>query len=245
MYEDYIRNSPWKKGDTPAKPPPLNHTRASLANSFEETLGSPTFLKQIVEKDSDIKKIEGWTGTVVDAALRRVSSTLSSPGSSRGGTPPPPGAGGPGGSAANPGISGQLAVRPKADQGPPPSAQALGAGRATRSATTPLDLPSADGFLVMHRFGPWRTDDATNMQVFVRRLLALMLELHSNKPGSRPNSRASPAQSSSVPSSRSSSASNHSRSPSAAAAGNRAPSATVNRAPGQSPSRKPTHSLPP
>ncbi|AEO59870.1 hypothetical protein MYCTH_2068188 [Thermothelomyces thermophilus ATCC 42464] len=43
------------------------------------------------------------------------------------------------------------------------------------------DLPKIDGFLVMHRFGPWKTFDKENMQVFVRRLLGLMIELHINE----------------------------------------------------------------
>ncbi|KAK4153974.1 hypothetical protein C8A00DRAFT_14837 [Chaetomidium leptoderma] len=40
-----------------------------------------------------------------------------------------------------------------------------------------LGLPRADEFLVMHRFGPWRTDDPGNMAVLIRRLLGLMLQL--------------------------------------------------------------------
>ncbi|KAL2176745.1 uncharacterized protein P884DRAFT_270565 [Thermothelomyces heterothallicus CBS 202.75] len=90
------------------------------------------------------------------------------------------------------GISGALAIRSatKSDQpedsGPVTRAKA----RATQQASvgdnpkkpvqTP-DLPKIDGFLVMHRFGPWKTFDKENMQVFVRRLLGLMIELHINE----------------------------------------------------------------
>ena len=184
-YEQYIRNAPWKAGDKAAKPPPLEHTSASLATNFEETLGSPSFLRQVVEED--IKGIEGWKDPVVEAALQKVAST---PVTSRNASPPPPA--GPSGSAAKPGISGQLPVRPKNDRAPS-SDHEPSSGRVTRSAVTTPDLPSADGFLVMHRFGPWNTDDHSNMEVFIRRLLALMLELNHNKPESRPSSRSTSA----------------------------------------------------
>lgn len=221
MYERYIRNAPWKAGDDAAEPAPRLHTTAALAQSFEQTLGSPTFLRQLAKEK--IEGIEGWKDTAVQAAVERVKSTLSS----RDGSPPPPG--GPSGSAANTGISGQLPVRPKANQAP---SSDHAPGRMTKSTAAPLNLPSADGFLVMHRFGPWKTEDASNMEVFVRRLLALMLELYDNIPESHPSSRGS-----SAPSSRSSSTTG-SRAPSVT--GSRAPSATGSRAPSVTGKRAPS-----
>lgn len=196
-YERYIRNSPWKVGDHAARPEPLTHVNAPLAQEYEETLGSPTFLKLRAREEIEI---DGWKV----------------PAKKDDDPPPPPG--GPSGNATNQGISGQLPVRPKVNK-------VAGSKPVTRSATPQaLNLPKVDGFLVMHRFGPWKTDDEGNMQVFVRRLLALMLQLNENKETmSPPNDESSSAASSRAPSTtgfRTSSAT-----------GSRAPSATGNRAP--------------
>ncbi|EAQ83359.1 predicted protein [Chaetomium globosum CBS 148.51] len=57
----------------------------------------------------------------------------------------------------------------------------VGPGHRPGSGTPPtppdLGLPRIGEFLVMHRFGPWKTNDMSNMKVFIRRLLGLMPEL--------------------------------------------------------------------
>ncbi|KAH6838564.1 hypothetical protein B0I37DRAFT_358313 [Chaetomium sp. MPI-CAGE-AT-0009] len=209
-YEKYIRNAPWRVGDRMPQAPPRDHTRAPPAQHFEETLGSPTFLKRIAK--GGIKDIEGWDSTAVEAAMNRVSSNLPS----HNGPPSPPGGGS--GNATNQGISGQLPLRPKTDQAP-----GSGTRRVTRSTTAPIDLPTADGFLVMHRFGPWRTDDGKNMRVFIRRLLALMLELDDNKPASSHSSRSSSTTGHRAPSA--------TGNPDASTPGGRPPSVTRGRPP--------------
>ncbi|KAH6635872.1 hypothetical protein F5144DRAFT_565692 [Chaetomium tenue] len=164
-YEQYIRNAPWRSttpGEKIANPAPLQHTQARLAHDFEETLGSPTFLKQRAQKG--IQRISGWDSKAAENAMGRVKATLAP----RDGT-----AGGLSGNGSNSGNSGQ----------------APGTGRVTRSTTAALDLPTVDGFLVMHRFGPWRTDDPANMSNFIRRLLGFMLQLYGNRAASPPNSR--------------------------------------------------------
>ncbi|EAQ86226.1 predicted protein [Chaetomium globosum CBS 148.51] len=113
------------------------------------------------------RRYQGWDKKVVGNAVGRVKATLTS----RNGGP-----GGPGGNGSDLSNSGQ----------------APGTGRVTRSTTAALDLPTVGGFLVMHRFGPWRTDDPENMSNFIRRLLGFMLELYGNRAASPPNSRSAP-----------------------------------------------------
>jgi hypothetical protein len=225
QYQAYIRNAPWKAGMPGANAPPLTHTHTEPAHCFRETLGSPTFLRQVVAGGLQ-KHIEGWHVREVSDALTQPSRDLSPSPGGLGPSPNPPashgtapshdggGVGktsktppGVGSGTATSSISSTLPVRPapKKDQAPssghtsaPSSGHATGSGRVTRSAAAAAaavhrpDLPSANGFLIMHRFGPWRTDDPANMEVFIRRLLALMLELHANSPPPpRPSSSAS------------------------------------------------------
>ena len=52
-------------------------------------------------------------------------------------------------------------------------------GRRSRSPTPSPDLglPTADEFLIMHKFRPWSTKDYSNMVALIRRLLSLMPHL--------------------------------------------------------------------
>ncbi|KAK4247136.1 hypothetical protein C7999DRAFT_14794 [Corynascus novoguineensis] len=139
-YEEYIRNAPRRAGMSSTNAPPLRYT--ALASSFEETLGSPTFLDQL-DKMKGAGDIQGWEDPVVQTALAERSGRK----------------------------------------------QAERSQRHNRTGGGP-DLPKVDGFLVMHRFGPWKTHDPANMDVFVRRLLGLMIQLHS-APSRQLSSRAS------------------------------------------------------
>ncbi|KAL2194959.1 hypothetical protein P885DRAFT_41566 [Corynascus similis CBS 632.67] len=131
-YEEYIRNAPRRAGMSSTNAPPLRYT--ALARSFEETLGSPTFLDQLI-KIKGAGDIQGWEDPVVQTALTKRSD--------------------------------QKQVEQSQRQ-----------NRSGGTSRSP-DLPTVDGFLVMHRFGPWKTHDPANMEVFVRRLLGLMIQLHS------------------------------------------------------------------
>lgn len=61
----------------------------------------------------------------------------------------------------------------------PPSSGRVTRSRALREPTPPKELPSVDGFLVMHQFGPYIINQEDNVTRFVRRLIALMLQLKS------------------------------------------------------------------
>lgn len=78
--------------------------------------------------------------------------------------------------------SGQPSSRKEAKAKAQVPAQQPGEGRVLRSQTPPPPrrLPPADEFLVMHQFGPYVTGDARHMELFVRRVIGLMLELYEN-----------------------------------------------------------------
>ncbi|KAL2131198.1 hypothetical protein VTI74DRAFT_5424 [Chaetomium olivicolor] len=72
-------------------------------------------------------------------------------------------------------------LKPAGGQGPASSRP--GPQRQTRSTANPqgLPLPGVDGFLVMHRFGPYLTNRHDHMALLIRRLVALMLELRGSR----------------------------------------------------------------
>ncbi|KAH6630951.1 hypothetical protein B0J18DRAFT_422696 [Chaetomium sp. MPI-SDFR-AT-0129] len=237
-YEAYIHNAPLKAGMPIQNAPPMLHVRTALPNGpnhLEESLGSPTFL-DLVNSAKMSGDIEGWRGSVVQAALvarsqRKLAGSSSKDNQSGGGggsagsgqtSKPPssqphrsdsssPDRGPPGSSKPRPGrgkhqpggavqsdakssvISGKLTMRPapKPANPPQPNTGHPATGAQPTPPTQPPGLPRADGFLIMHRFGPWKTFDRINMEVFVRRLLGLMLELNMGKPPSRPSSSGS------------------------------------------------------
>ncbi|KAK4033026.1 hypothetical protein C8A01DRAFT_19972 [Parachaetomium inaequale] len=151
QYEAYIRNEPVKAGMTVAN---AKSAVANIRTSPAKDLGDTLGSPTFLNHVSTLNiatEIAGWGALGANAA------------------------------AASAAAAAAAAAAAQATAGHNAGTDASGAGAPPAPPAQAPDLPSAGEFLIMHRFGPWKTDDGSNMEVLIRRLLALMLQLDGHK----------------------------------------------------------------